>query len=324
MKRRALLLAMLMLSVSGCAHLASTSAARLMVRAPNKVDPRIRLRSLRPLSPPSDDVAERFWVEVGPPRARLLVWTMDPTSGRACPTGTILLLHGAYERSEDMLGMARVVRDGGYRAVLVDMRGHGRSTGERITYGAQESKDLVQLVDVLQERRLLAGKLGVYGFSFGAATAIDLAGRDPRVEAVVAVAPYASFHKAASEAMRARVSAVRRFASQEWIDRTIREAGRVGGFDSESTDPIAAIQRTHAMVLMIHGDSDTFVEPYHSELLHRAASDHSGLAIVPGAEHHDLAGANSESATSLALSWFNQWLPPVAEGPTPQPSLSGG
>jgi len=296
----------------------------MIVRAPNKVDPRIRLANLRSPSPQGDDIGDRFWVEVGPPRARLLVRTMEPIGGDACPIGTILLLHGAYERSENMLGMARIVRNGGYRAVLVDMRGHGRSTGERITYGVQESKDLVQLVDVLQDRGLLAGKLGVYGFSFGAATAIDLAGRDPRVEAVVAVAPYASFERAASEAMRAKVSAVRRFASREWIDQTVREAGRVGGFDSEATDPIVAIQRTHAMVIMIHGDADTFVRPYHSELLHRAAPDHSRLAIVPGAEHHDLAGANSKSATSLALSWFNQWLLRVAESPTPQQLLSGG
>ena len=307
MRRQSLLLAIaaLILSTSGCARLASKSAAGLMVQAPNRLDPRIRWTSLRPVSPSQGGFDERFWVEVGPPRAHLLVSIVDPRPGGARPVGTILLLHGAYDRSESMLKAANTFRAHGYRAVLVDMRGHGRSTGARITYGVQESKDISQVIDSLDRRGLLAGKLGVYGFSFGAASAIELAGRDPRVSAVVAVAPFSSFHDAASHAIQTRMPVARLFANEQWIDETIREAGRRGGFDWRAASPLAAIQRTDAMVLLVHGDADRFVEPYHSIRLHRAAPDRSRVALIAGANHHDLATDEKGTAASLALEWFN-------------------
>jgi len=303
-----LAIAALVLSTSGCARLVSNSTARLLVEAPNQVDPRIRWTNLRPVPEEQDGFDGRFWVEVGPPRASLLVSIVDPRPGGARPAGTILLLHGAYERSENMLKAAHSFAAHGYRAVLVDMRGHGRSTGERITYGVQESEDLSQVLDWLEQRGLLAGNLGVYGFSFGAATAIELAGRDPRVRAVVAAAPYSSFHDAASHAIKTRMPIARLFATEQWTEQTIREAGRRGGFDWRAANPLAAIQRTDAMVLLVHGDADEFVEPYHSIRLHRAAPGHSQLALIRGAKHHDLAMDEKGTAVSLALDWFNQWV----------------
>ena len=69
---------------------------------------------------------------------------------------------------------------------------HGHSTGEWLTYGPREAEDLSQVIDELDRRKLLEGRLGVYGISYGATTAIHLAAIDPRVEAVVAVAPFGS------------------------------------------------------------------------------------------------------------------------------------
>ena len=285
-----------------------------MVRAPNKVDPRIRLANLRPVKRPHDGFDERFLVRVGPPWADLLVSIVDPKPGGGRPAGTVLLLHAAYARSEDMLKTANAFAADQYRAVLVDMRGHGRSTGERITYGVQEAKDLAQVIDFLERRRLLAGKLGVYGFSYGAATGIELAGRDPRVRAVVAVAPYSSLRSAAGHAVRARIPGARLFATDPWIEQTIHEAGRRGGFDPRAASPLAAIQKTDAMVLMIHGEGDDFIQPHHSMLLHQAADGHSQVTLVAGANHRDLAKDPMGTAASLALSWFDRWIAPGPPG----------
>ena len=313
MRCRALLLVLLvllalLLSISGCAQLASTSTARLMVEPPNRVEPRAWFANMRPLRDDQGGFDNRFWVRVGPPAAELLVSLVEPKSADRPPAGTILLLHGAYERSESKLKPANALAEGGYRAVLVDLRGHGRSTGSRITYGVREASDLVQVVDALEERGLLAGRLGVYGFSFGAATAIELAGRDPRVHAVVAVAPYSSLRDAASHLVRSKIPGAGLFASDQWVERTMEEAGRRGGFDPRSATPVAAIRRTKAMVLLVHGDADRFIPPYHSTLLNRAASDHSQVSIIEGAGHDDLSRDEKGTAASLALAWFNQWI----------------
>ena len=302
-------LAALVFSTSGCARLASTRAATLMIRAPNKVDPGAMWTNLRPLSPPADPGDQRFWVEVGPPRASLLVSTIEPKRADGSrPVGTILLLHGAYGRSEDMLNTANTFRASGYRAVLVDMRGHGRSTGERITYGVQESKDLSQVIDLLERRHLVEGKVGVYGFSFGGATAIDLAALDPRVGAVVAIAPFSSLRDAAGHIIRTKIPGAELFVTEHWIDRTIQEASRQGEFDWQAADTVAAIQRTEARVLLVHGDADRFVEPYHSVRLNQAAGARSRIVLVPGAGHDDLATDDQGAVARLALSWFNRWI----------------
>ena len=51
----------------------------------------------------------------------------------------------------------------GYRAVLVDLRGHGRSTGKYLTYGVQEAQDISQVIDALEQQQLIAGEIGVLG-----------------------------------------------------------------------------------------------------------------------------------------------------------------
>lgn len=189
MRRRLLLLVLALLSVSasGCAGLTSCLTSRLMVRAPNQVDPRICMANRRLAARQSSPYDERFWVPGGPSPAQLLVSVVDARSCNGPPVGTILLVHGAYGRSEDMVGTASVFAAKGYRTILVDLRGHGHSTGDRISYGIQESQNLSQVLNFLDQSGLVEGEIDVYGFSYRAATAIQLAGRDDRVRAVMAV-----------------------------------------------------------------------------------------------------------------------------------------
>jgi len=167
-----------------------------MVEAPNKG------RAMNP----EDDTApwrlemlgvdEQFRVAVGPPEASLLVWVLEPRDVAAvaddAPRGTILILHGFHTDSYWMLPFAEAFAEAGYRSVLVDLRGHGRSSGDYLTFGVQETRDLRQVIDELERRGLATDRLGVWGISYGGATAIQLAAAEPRIDAVVAVAPFAT------------------------------------------------------------------------------------------------------------------------------------
>src|ERR1019366_1135872 len=52
--------------------------------------------------------------------------------------GTIFLLHGYSLSKEFMLPWGLTLAQAGYRVVLVDLRGHGHATGDRIYFGGVE------------------------------------------------------------------------------------------------------------------------------------------------------------------------------------------
>lgn len=114
---------------------------------------------------------------VGPPTATLSVSIIEPKGG-VPPRGTILVLHGIYARSITMLPQARALAYAGYRVALVDLRGHGRSTGDYLTYGVREARDVSQVIDAIEGQQLIAGRIGVLGISYWNSVVLQQAAPD--------------------------------------------------------------------------------------------------------------------------------------------------
>jgi pimeloyl-ACP methyl ester carboxylesterase len=315
--------------------------AENFVRAPNSG------QAIRGLDAPESvliqhRVAEQLRVNVGPPTASLSVWivnsvsapvslSLDPgPSPRDGPTvrmtmlpqtqpsiqtdrppkGTVFLLHGLDDTKEDVpyqfysYGLACE----GYRVVLVDLRGHGRSTGDHIGYGGYEAHDLSQVLDLLQSRGLIAGKVGVLGISYGASVGICWAALDPRVKVVVALEPFSSIRFASQDAGATMMLAFRwLFSKNDYQDITNR-IGRIDGFDPDKASPLYAIAHMKTPVLLIHGKMDDFLYPEHSIRLHAAAPDHSQLILVDGADHFDLWYKAVTTIMNESNDWFERYL----------------
>ena len=128
-------------------------------------------------------------------------WTL-PDRTTATPTlirGTVLILHGYSDARENVMHWGLCLAQQGFRCVLVDLRGHGRSSGATIGYGAFEVRDLEQLLDDLQRRNLMGDQIGVLGVSYGASMSLLLAAQDKRVAAIVALEPFSDAAKAVVE-----------------------------------------------------------------------------------------------------------------------------
>jgi pimeloyl-ACP methyl ester carboxylesterase len=283
-------------------------------------------------------VAQQLRVNVGPPAASLSVWIVNsvttpaflslepnpnsrdwpiatltvipqtqPTiqAGRS-PKGTIFLLHGLDDTKEDVpyefysYGLACE----GYRVVLVDLRGHGRSTGDHIGYGGYEAHDLSQVLDVLQSRGLIAGKVGVLGISYGASVGICWAALDSRVKVVVALEPFSSLRFASRDAGATMLLAFRWMFSKNDLQDITDRVGRIDGVDLDRASPLYAIAHMTTPVLLIHGKLDDFLYPEHSIRLHEAAPDHSQLILVDGADHFDL----WYKAIAMIMKESNEWF----------------
>lgn len=306
------LLAAAMLTLSGCV---SGILANLAVSAPNKEHPPRVVRDA--------DYAERVdalysqsWrVKVGLPAAELAVavlepgnyafrynvevkqndqgrkrlapkldWTLPPQPA-AAPKGTVLVLHGYRDAKENMLHWALVLAEFGYRTVLVDLRGHGRSTGDSIAYGAFEAKDLVQVLDDLDRRGLLAGRLGVLGVSYGASTGLLLAARDPRVAAVVALEPFSNARDAVVEFAHGVAPNEAAKISDATFAAAVARAEKQGDFAWADGDVLAAMPRVKAPVLFFHGAKDRWLSPDNSRRLFAQAPHGSRLGILENDDH---------------------------------------
>ena len=253
--------------------------------------------AINPADDPSTDqlkalqITRQLRVDVGPPDASLSLWIIDPpgspansTSGE--PKATILVLHGIRDRKDSQIYLGRDLAEAGYRAVLVDLRGHGRSSGQWLTYGVVEARDLVQTLDALQTRQLLVEPIGLIGTSYGGSVGIQLAAIDDRIKAIIAIAPFAGVRELLP--CYAEQIGINGAISGSQMDAGFAKAGILAHCDLAQADPLAAISKAKAHVLLIHGRDDANIPCDHSERLAKAAGDqiHPSEKFTHAAEHH--------------------------------------
>jgi pimeloyl-ACP methyl ester carboxylesterase len=333
---RGALLALLALLCTGCV---SSMLARKVVSPPNKSDIKPLFGDLEILKHSPEAFADSWTLAVGPPAARLAVASVEPgdydfawnavveypegkppkiqkvsahwrPAAQRTPMparGTVLLLHGYLQTREFLVPWAVRLAQAGYRCVLVDLRGHGASTGDHISFGAFESGDLSQVLDDLERRGWGVARVGILGVSYGASVGLITAGRDPRIASVVALQPFASAERAVPELMRGAFSVhARGISDKQFAAAHIKEA-RIGGFDWAAADIPAALKRTRAPVLFIHGERDDWVSPAHSRELLKSAPAGSKLVTLPRDTHVSLPFQVDPLAGQI-IAWFDAGL----------------
>jgi pimeloyl-ACP methyl ester carboxylesterase len=242
--------------------------------------------------PPNIDHFEASWR----PAAQRVPW-----QGRA--RGTVLLLHGYLQDKRFVTPWALALAEAGFRCAVIDLRGHGASSGEHISFGAFEARDLASVIDVLGWRGWDVSRVGVFGVSYGASIALLAAGRDPRIGAVVAFEPFASAERAVPELMRAAFAEdAAGISDRQFAAAHVKEA-KIAGFQWSDADIPAALARTTAPVLFLHGEADTWLSPDHSRALVKVAPPGSELVLVPHDNHVSLP-LQIEPFRDRVIGWF--------------------
>jgi pimeloyl-ACP methyl ester carboxylesterase len=266
-------------------------------------------------------VSRQLRVDVGPPAASLSVWIVDPQPP-ATPRATVFVLHGINDSKDHHLDRAQRVAGAGYRAVLPDLRSHGRSTGQYLTYGAIESTDMKQLADALDSQRLLVGPIAAWGHSYGGATAIEWAAKDDRVRTVVSSDAFCSMSDVLSYLAPRYTPPLLRWTCPFIMPLAVRRAGREAGFDPADASPEWAAAHTHAPILIIHADGDSFIPPSHAQRICRNASTRSHLVILSGGEHNTvLSGPMADQVWAQVEPWLTDHL---LANPTPEANAGSG
>jgi uncharacterized protein len=219
------------------------------------------------------------------------------------PNGSaVILLHGIADNRLGMLAHASFLLRNGYSVLLPDLRGHGASGGDLITYGIKEADDIKRWADLLLNGHG-AGRLYGIGQSLGAAILIESLATEPRFRAVVADSPFVTFEEVAYDRLQ-QFSGIPRPAFWPMIQFAFAYTSSRYGVDLRRASPVDAIRATKVPVLLIHGALDTNIPPRHSQQLHAANLTTSQLWIVGNAGHVASLSTDSDEYVRKVLGWF--------------------
>jgi pimeloyl-ACP methyl ester carboxylesterase len=226
-----------------------------------------------------------------------------PTRFTSAPRGTVVLLHSYGGDQTEMAPWAFRLAEAGWRCVLLDLRGHGKSTGERIFFGVVEARDLAQLVDELAREGRLAEPVAAMGYSYGAALAVRWGAAAPRVRAVVALAPYAELNRAVLNARHEYASFLPRMCVQAGLNK-LPSLLQVAPSQLDTT----AVLLNHSIAAMfVVGTDDRLTPPSDVSRLDALAAPGSRLLVVPRATHETLPYGFSDLAEPV-LAWLAEHL----------------
>jgi len=260
-------------------------AARLCYRIVKPADYRVKITATNWLEGGQKKFLFSFKATLPGPATNL------PTASR----GTVILLHGYGLAQFSMLPWALCLAQDGWRCVLVDLRGHGRSTGRRIYFGCRETNDLSLLLDTLSRDHQFKGSVDIVGESYGAALALRWKTVDPRVHSIVAIAPYASLSNAVMNICGDYANWMPRFVLRSGL----RDLPSLLQVSPEELDTTTVLKRHPVTALFVAGADDNIAPAGDVERLCSLASPGSQFIVVPNATHEAL------------TYYFNDLLSPV-------------
>lgn len=202
---------------------------------------------------------------------RLSAWFVPAEDDESSPRSTLILAHDWLwnrlgEAADtlmgnvsgalpvDLLRLAHALHQAGFHILMVDHRNHGESAaGGAVTFGLQESNDVLGAVDYLRSRADVdEARIGIVGFGMGANAALFALPHAEAVAATVAVQP-------ASPSLFAERYAVDLFgplgkpilALTEFV---YRQLGQVPLGAVEPLMAVSAVQDTRVLYIQGNGD----------------------------------------------------------------------
>jgi alpha-beta hydrolase superfamily lysophospholipase len=279
--------------------------------APNFLHP-----ILSPLTPSDTKIADNTFSFVGahredfdvraPDGVLLRGWKVRPKN----PNGSwVLVFHGVADNRMGVMEHACMLLRAGYSVVMMDARAHGASGGSIASYGWLERNDTRAIVDALilnetslyfrvqwREAPHVPGMpppdpppvlhIFALGESMGAGIALQSAAADPRIEAVVAEASFATLREASYDYAGLRRSPLLGKTLLAPFSWTLFYRGeKLARLPVAEVSPMKAAASRAFPVLLICDEKDEALPCRHTKMIYDAAIGPKQMWVVPGAFH---------------------------------------
>ena len=216
--------------------------------------------------------------------------------------------NGSVRSGDNAVAIASRMVEEQYNVLLFDLRGRGSSTGSQASGGFFARQDVLGAFDYLVEKRGASpGRIGLLGFSLGAATSIMAAALEPGFAAVVADSPFADAADMVTEEA-ARKSPVPSWLAPIFVPTSKLIADAIYGISIGELVPERDVAVLDYPVLVIHGEKDERVPIEQGERVVAAGPPGTFLWRVPEIAHVDAFTTHPEEYTERVLEYLNGLL----------------
>ena len=200
----------------------------------------------------------------------------------------VILLHGGLGNSGNWGYQVPALLENGYRAILIDSRGHGRSTRDERPFSYElMASDVLAVMDTLHIE-----KAALVGWSDGACTALILADKNPARAAGVF---YFACNMDPSGTKEIEFTPTLRRCFNRHVKDYQQLSPTPERFD-EFSEAVSLMQKTqpnytaddlsriHIPVAIVHSEHDEFIKREHAEYLARSLPN-AEFVYLPGVSH---------------------------------------
>ncbi len=253
----------------------------------------------------------------GDPREPASLFAVAASPGRPEGRSTLLFVHGKGGAGSEWRPDARRALKLGYNVLIPDLRGHGRSSGARVTFGLFETEDLNRLVAEAERLGFDPARLGIDGCSMGSLVALHFAAQAGRsgagVRALWLQSPFSGLREMATHYVHT-ATGLPSWSVALPTTLALCEIERRTGLTLSALDPTRAARELRCPAVIVHGEEDRRVPLSFVRPLFAAFGGPVELWKVPRCGHcHHADEAQAIHGTAYRSRWrefFARYLPP--------------
>jgi len=219
-----------------------------------------------------------------------------------CPTqnanGVVLLLPGIRANRLSMVERARFLRRAGYSVLLIDFQATGETTGDHITFGWKESRDVLAAIDFVRQADPTA-PVAIIGSSLGGVATL-LATPPLKIDALVLEEVYPTIEIATCNRMENYLGMFGRTLTPLLLNQLQWRLG----VSASQLRPVDHIENVECPVFIISGENDRNTRPTDTHMLVERAKSPKQVWFVPNAGHVDLHRAARQEYETRVLAFL--------------------
>jgi pimeloyl-ACP methyl ester carboxylesterase len=231
----------------------------------------------------------------------------------------VVLVHGLNRSRIEMVRKVEPLHAWGFNCVLIDLRHHGASGGERTTFGLTEKLDVRAATDFALSRS--PGPVVLWGVSLGGATVTLEAADDPRVSGLITDSSYDTLPGTIRHHLRLfrgfrfyGVPALKLLPQWPLADLVLFWVKQRGGFDPQEVDVLAAASHLQDRPsLFVANRGDVRIPFTIAEEMSKRAGPKSHLLLTDSRSHGGAWRDAREPYEAAVRSLLDEVSPPTVE-----------